>query len=515
MHKRAAIYIRVSSEEQSDGKISPIAQEEDCGAYCESRGYQIVEIYRDITKYRSKGKMVEPSATRNDRPGMVQLLKDSDAGLFDILIAWKGDRLYRGVTLTCYEITSRVKQKMLSVELVKETYDVMTAEILAAAFGIELQSKRDRLIMGISGRLAKGKDWNNPVPYGYNRVDGIYEINEAEAEVIRKIWQWFADGATGVTIREQLINGFAPQREAGNKYPWSIQVIYKYLHKSYYHTGELTRDWRKFGGKVHTISIPIIIDQETARKVKERFSRWKQYPSGNFKQKTLAAGLAYCAVHNVKMGIKQNGKGVSYACGLMLNQGGRKQGGGCAGSRRIEMIDTEIWSKIAGLLDTPGLAEELINQIKPKYELTEEEALKDLERISRDYEALRFERMKVIGWARKEIITEGDLEIQLTTLDESEKALSREFAEKRLIADVSSESIVEVERIIRDAFGDYREILIMEPRTPIEEQEQFLRRKELVQKLVKRVDVFEDKSIKVTLQIGATENISQPLARCG
>jgi site-specific DNA recombinase len=505
--KRAAVYIRVSSEEQADGKISPIDQENDSLAYCESRGYQLVGVYRDITKYRSKGKMVEPSATRNDRPGLVQMLKDSDAGMFDVLIAWKGDRLYRGVTLTCYEITSRVKQKTLSVELVKETYDVMTAEILAAAFGIELQSKRDRFVMGVGGRLAKGQDWNSPPPYGYKRVDGVYQVDENEAVWVQKMWEWFGNGSTGKEIRDQLTQGLAPQRAMSRQFAWTIQVIYKILKREAYHTGVLTRDWRKYGGKVHMINIPIIIDQETARKVQERFSKWKQYPAGNLKELSVAAGLVYCASCGVKMIVRRNSKAVYYSCGRMVNLASRLEG--CAGYRSLRLIDNEIWSKIAGLLDTPNLAESLIEDLKPKYMMTEEEALRDLERISREYEALRFERMKVIGWARKEIITEGDLEIQLNSLDEAEKVLSREFAEKRLIADQSGEGLKELEQIIRDAFFDFRDIVMLDPRTPEEAQLQFEKRRDLVQKLVRRVDVFEDKSIKVTMQIGAPENISQ------
>jgi len=45
--KRAAIYVRVSSEKQAE-KASPEAQERDCKEYCQSRGYQVVEAYRDI-----------------------------------------------------------------------------------------------------------------------------------------------------------------------------------------------------------------------------------------------------------------------------------------------------------------------------------------------------------------------------------------------------------------------------------------------------------------------------------
>jgi DNA invertase Pin-like site-specific DNA recombinase len=50
MNKRAAIYIRTSSEQQGE-KVSPQAQDADSKAYCESKGYLVVDIYKDIKRY--------------------------------------------------------------------------------------------------------------------------------------------------------------------------------------------------------------------------------------------------------------------------------------------------------------------------------------------------------------------------------------------------------------------------------------------------------------------------------
>jgi len=55
----SGIYIRTSSERQAE-KASPQAQEDDCRAYYEDQGFQVVEVYRDTEKYKSR--------TRRDRP---------------------------------------------------------------------------------------------------------------------------------------------------------------------------------------------------------------------------------------------------------------------------------------------------------------------------------------------------------------------------------------------------------------------------------------------------------------
>lgn len=63
--KRAGIYIRVSSERQAE-KVSPQMQEMECRSYCETRGYQVIGVYRDIERYRVGKKLIEPSGTRSD-----------------------------------------------------------------------------------------------------------------------------------------------------------------------------------------------------------------------------------------------------------------------------------------------------------------------------------------------------------------------------------------------------------------------------------------------------------------
>src|SRR5512139_2636830 len=106
--KRAALYIRVSSEKQAE-KVSPEIQEKDDRAWCDQQGHKVVAVYRDVEKYRANGRLVEPSGTRNDRPQFKRMLKDADSDQFDVIVSWREDRLYRGVNRAMLEISERVK----------------------------------------------------------------------------------------------------------------------------------------------------------------------------------------------------------------------------------------------------------------------------------------------------------------------------------------------------------------------------------------------------------------------
>src|SRR5215204_929944 len=84
---RAALYERVSSEEQVEG-YSLDAQDRAGRLYCEAQGWEIVQVYRD-----------EGRSARTDdlskRPAFQQMLADAGAGLFDVVVVHKLDRFAR------------------------------------------------------------------------------------------------------------------------------------------------------------------------------------------------------------------------------------------------------------------------------------------------------------------------------------------------------------------------------------------------------------------------------------
>jgi DNA invertase Pin-like site-specific DNA recombinase len=50
-----------------------------------------------IEKYRIRMNWIEPSGTRSDRPGLLAMFSAAEKNEFDIILAWREDRLYRRV----------------------------------------------------------------------------------------------------------------------------------------------------------------------------------------------------------------------------------------------------------------------------------------------------------------------------------------------------------------------------------------------------------------------------------
>ena len=84
MEKRAAIYVRVSTDKQTiENQLRELRQ------IAERRGLEVVHEYHDAGISGAKG--------RESRPGLDEMLKDAQRRRFDLVIAWAIDRLGRSL----------------------------------------------------------------------------------------------------------------------------------------------------------------------------------------------------------------------------------------------------------------------------------------------------------------------------------------------------------------------------------------------------------------------------------
>jgi DNA invertase Pin-like site-specific DNA recombinase len=76
------------------------------------------------------------------------MLKDASRDEFDIILAWREDRLYRGIRamLTVLEI---VQDHKIEILLAKENFDSKIAPIRAWAAQMELNGMKERMEMGV------------------------------------------------------------------------------------------------------------------------------------------------------------------------------------------------------------------------------------------------------------------------------------------------------------------------------------------------------------------------------
>ena len=140
--KRAALYVRVSTDHQSVGnQIRELRQ------VAERRGWIVVEIYRDAGISGAKG--------RDQRPGLDAMLKDASRRKFDVVMAWAIDRLGRSL-IDLLETIRHLEAVDVDLYLDQQNIDTTTPagkllfELAGAFADFERSMIRQRVRAGLS-----------------------------------------------------------------------------------------------------------------------------------------------------------------------------------------------------------------------------------------------------------------------------------------------------------------------------------------------------------------------------
>lgn len=420
MQMRAAIYARVSNpyKQKDEDRITIEQQLMNCENYCQEKGYIITHRFIDKDRYRAKGRLVKPSGTRKDRPGYVAMLKAALAGEIDLIVAWKEDRLYRGMyaAMPLAEMLDHTKGAV-GVDLVMETFDVRMLGIKAAIGKIEVDSIRDRMVDGRRARIARGEVPGGQCRYGYQKDEQKHlAIYEPEAAIVRKVFEWYTSGENNLQIRARLNGMGVPARI---KPYWSKMSVVNMLTFEGYATGEYTTT---LDGESFTISCPPIISLDVWHKALEQRETNTSYRSRNVKEDYLVRGIIYCAC-GWRMGArtcrgrmeKYGPKYGYYGCQKVSHKP-EQRSPDCPGSIGQKTVDNFVWDFILKICRSPEIVQKAIDRKIDILKAEQRDLTEESERLQRELDNLQSERDWVITMCRRRMITEEDMSMQLGAL---------------------------------------------------------------------------------------------------
>lgn len=199
----AAGYVRVSTEEQAAHGHGLEAQERAIRAFAESQGYELVGIVADPG--------VSGATRPGERPGYGTLIGLAAEKRFSVLLVWKFDRLARHIVYAVTAVQDLAEQHGVVIRSVTEPIDTATAmgrtifAVLAGMAEQERQAITERTFAGRRTKADLGGFAGGASPYGYRRdLSGGLVIDEAEAVVVRRIYELAAGGAAQAAIARQL-----------------------------------------------------------------------------------------------------------------------------------------------------------------------------------------------------------------------------------------------------------------------------------------------------------------------
>jgi len=293
MSRRAAIYIRTSSETQG-ANSSPVEQETDCLHRAQEKGWDVVHVYRDVEKYRVGNRLVEPSGSRSDRPALQSMLKDATRDTFDVILAWREDRLYRGIR-AMLTVLGIVQDYKIDILLAKENFDPKIAPIRAWVAQMELDGMKERMEMGVKARLKAGKANTGQDRYGYIRIGENIHLVEEEAKWVRNIFGWYIQKTPLNQIRKRLIAANAPQKGSSisRHIQWSRSSIQAILKSA----KEYAYGFKTYSRAGQTFQIPVtpILDISTYELFVKMREENKTHPKHRRQNDYLLSGHLKCA----------------------------------------------------------------------------------------------------------------------------------------------------------------------------------------------------------------------------
>ena len=261
---RAAVYIRVSTEEQAVHGYSLSEQKEACCKRAEELGAGEVLIFADEGV----------SGAVLDRPGLNALRDAVDSGQVECIILRDPDRLSRKLAhqlLLSEEFEKAgARLEFLDFEWKTTPEGRLFYSIKGAIAEYEREKIRERVTRG---KLQKARQGGIPVNfdvYGYRYDPAIGEVSldDDEADVVRRIFRWFTQEEIGIAGVANRLNELKVPTRRGKDF-WHRQVVKQILNNPVF-KGEWKYGKKRPHEEVITIPVPAIVDRETWQKAQDK-----------------------------------------------------------------------------------------------------------------------------------------------------------------------------------------------------------------------------------------------------
>jgi len=298
--KRAAVYARVSTQHQTSSSLE--TQIKTCKEFCNKQGWIVSDIFQE-----------KDSGGKVERAEFQKMIAKAIDGEYDVIVVEKFDRFFRD------DIEDRRYTRMLEAKGVL---------VVSALEGIDTSSASGKLLRWILSdinwfqreymkeeQLRKTKEaarqgyWLGGIPpFGYKTVevkDGERKrkklvIDEVNAEIVKKIFELYADGHSIPSIARHLNkNNFLR-----NGKEWKESTLYDLIRNpKYLGTYVWNRRRRAFESTREEViaegKIPAIITGKLAEKVREKLSQEQvrsPFRSPFYKHFWLLNGKLMCGI---------------------------------------------------------------------------------------------------------------------------------------------------------------------------------------------------------------------------
>jgi len=439
----AAIYARVSTDWQAEHGYSLETQVSACEKYAADLGAV------SVTKYIDDGY----SGAYLDRPRLDALRDALQAKIYDVVIVYTPDRLARRLSHQLL-ITEEIEKSGAKLHFVQSEYKStpegqLFFQMQGAFSEYEREKIKERTMRGKRGKLKSGKPISDHGVYGYSWDEQAkdYIVNDAEAAIVRQIFDMYISGEYGGTDALAIkLNAIGIPSPGGKK--WLGSNVCRLLKKAMY-SGEYYA-YKEYSKKIDAhkrqnttrpesewipMQCPPIVSKETFdaaqrlldanKKRRKRKIETKQY---------LLQGLMRCAKCGASIVIRRPVSGTYYTCFNAVKPHAER----CkARYAKTDIVDAAFWDTLKQICKTP---KKLAAYIKA----TDKAAprVDDTPKLKERLAKIDAEKASIVDWYTSGYLTQAAATAKLEALTSESKRI-----QEKLSAPKTDEKAVDIARI--------------------------------------------------------------------
>jgi len=227
MTKRCAIYVRVSSDQQSEHGTSLASQRKDLSAYAKKAGWRVVKVYEDAAV--SGAKKVE------QRPALAELMASARGGGFDVLLVAAWDRLARNLReqVNLWGDLDDLGIEYFSLAEPSESGEdgAFMRHVIAAVAEKERNTIKARTTKGRRAVVEAGQ-WGGGdlAPFGYRVVDKQLRPDPEEAATVHRLVSLLVDEGKATSEVADILN--AEGRMPRKAPRWTMALVRNHAARS-------------------------------------------------------------------------------------------------------------------------------------------------------------------------------------------------------------------------------------------------------------------------------------------
>lgn len=434
---KAAIYCRVSTDNQEREGTSLQTQLEACLKYCQDKGYDV--FYRFSEAY---------SGLSLERPELDKLRELVRNDVIDILVVYCLDRLSRDPTHGVI-LTQELEKHNITLEAVIEDVDnselgKLISYIRGFASKLEAEKIRERSMRGKKAKAGLGYlpagGYSRLYGYDFIKNQGRRAVNETEAKWAVKMFEWLVNEGMSTTSIAKRLTVLGVPSKTGNaiwsrKSVWRILANPAYAGRTYYTGIEMPT------------ATPPIIDSALFEAAKRQLHLNTEKSKRNIKHEYLLHGYVFCSQCGRRYWSHHNGQRKDHVCRRYVCSG-RVDGKAhrCANKGwNADKLESMVWAELERYLSNRDL---ILSEVEKHRQNAGKVNVFDteLEQVERHLRAADREQRQLLQWALKGF-PDDQVEAENKRLNKARETLKAQKADLEAQLKASQAAVINVPKL--------------------------------------------------------------------